>query len=237
MIKGILFDKDGTLITFHNLWVQMIDNVISKLLTKTNQENDKHLKKKLLQAVGVMEGNVSGKEILASGTSYDTAIAFQSLLSIDLPELHTSIKDNQLEFTRNHLDLIKGIGNIKELFKQLKEKGIIIGVVTADDAATTVLTLKKLGIEEDVQFIATADLYAPKPSPESFHIFCEKFHLKPKEIAMVGDTIVDLQFAKNSHAGYAVGVLSGTGTKEELYPLADYIVKDIDDLIAKKFLM
>src|SRR5699024_1763567 len=203
-------------------------NVIMELLKKTKQENDKQLKKKLLQAVGVAEANVSGKEILASGTSYDTAVAFQSLLPMDLQELHTSIKESQLEFTKGHLNLIKGSGNIRARFTQLKAKGIIIGVVTADDAATTALALEKLRIEDDVHFVAAADLYAPKPSPESFHVFCKKFQLKPEEIAMVGDTTVDLKFARNSHAGYAVGVLSGTGTKEELYSLADYIVLDID---------
>lgn len=231
MIKGILFDKDGTLITFNRLWLKMVDEVIEEVLGKIGQSGNKMLKNMFLESVGVNEGKVSGKEILASGTSYDTAKAFQPFLSMELDQLHKLIKDKQLEFTRNNLDLIESIGDPKKLMTFLRKKDIVIGVVTADDAATTKLCLKKIGIEKDVDYMATADLYDPKPSPESFQVFCENFNLKPEEVAMVGDTTVDLKFAKNSHAGYAVGVLSGTGTKIELDPLADYIVTNIDNLL------
>ena len=47
---------------------------------------------------------------------------------------------------------------------------------------------------------------------------------------MVGDNRHDLEMAKAGGAGLAVGVLSGTGTREALAPLADVVLDSIVDL-------
>ena len=49
---------------------------------------------------------------------------------------------------------------------------------------------------------------------------------------MVGDNRHDLEMARAGGAGLAVGVLSGTGTRESLMPLADVILNSIADLPA-----
>ena len=47
---------------------------------------------------------------------------------------------------------------------------------------------------------------------------------------MVGDNRHDLEMARAGGAGLAVGVLSGTGTRETLAPMADVILDSIADL-------
>ena len=47
---------------------------------------------------------------------------------------------------------------------------------------------------------------------------------------MVGDNRHDLEMARAGGAGLAVGVLSGTGTRETLSPMADVILDSIVDL-------
>jgi len=234
MIKGILFDKDGTLIHFDKLWIKMVNELVADLMTEVGRESDQSLKIDMLASVGVTNQSVDGKGPLAGGTSLDVAEAFQPFLSMEIPRLHEWIKNKQSTFVADHLDLIEAAGDITGLIASLKEKDIIIGVVTADDSETTKLCLQKLGITDDIQFVAAADRYEAKPSPESFQVFCDTFDLQPEEVVMVGDTVVDLQFAKNSHAGYGIGVLSGTGSESELAPLADILISKIDDLVDEK---
>ena len=70
----------------------------------------------------------------------------------------------------------------------------------------------------------------PKPAPDAIHAFCDLTGLKPSEIAMVGDNRHDLEMARAGGTGLAIGVLSGTGTRETLQPLADVILGSIAEL-------
>ena len=72
----------------------------------------------------------------------------------------------------------------------------------------------------------------PKPAPDSLYAFSDLTGLKPSEIAMVGDNRHDLEMARAGGAGLAVGVLSGTGTRESLAPMADVILDSVADLPA-----
>ena len=49
---------------------------------------------------------------------------------------------------------------------------------------------------------------------------------------MVGDNRHDLETARAAGAGLAVGVLSGTGTRETLAPMADVLLDSVADLPA-----
>ncbi|MDN8660439.1 HAD hydrolase-like protein, partial [Staphylococcus aureus] len=72
----------------------------------------------------------------------------------------------------------------------------------------------------------------PKPAPDVVIAFCDLTGLKPSEIAMVGDNRHDLDMARAGGCGLAVGVLSGTGTRESLAPLADVVLASVADLPA-----
>lgn len=72
----------------------------------------------------------------------------------------------------------------------------------------------------------------PKPAPDAIYAFCDLTGLRPSELAMVGDNRHDLEMARAGGAGLAVGVLSGTGTRDTLLPLADVVLNSIADLPA-----
>ena len=61
-------------------------------------------------------------------------------------------------------------------------------------------------------------------------VFCDLTGLRPAEIAMVGDNGHDLELARAAGCGLAVGVLSGTGTRASLSPLADVILTSAIEL-------
>lgn len=230
-IKGILFDKDGTLLQFDTVWIKVMDEVIEELLKLIGETGNRTLKKRLCQAIGLRDGEVDEKGHLASGTSIDISNAFQAVLPERIPFLRQWMSEKILSKTKESIECVKPVCHLSSLFANIKQKGVVIGVATADDYETTVLCLQHLGIESDIQFLGTSDLYEKKPSSQVVEKFCEQFGLEKEEVAFVGDTVVDLKTAKNGKVGYGIGVLSGVGSAQELQHLADFVIPDIGHLI------
>jgi phosphoglycolate phosphatase len=230
-IKGILFDKDGTLLQFKELWIQIANEVIEELLESIGHKENETLKEKLFVSIGLVKGEIDEKGYLASGTSLDIATAFKRVLPEDIPHLHLWLSDRLFHKTREHIDNVKPVCNLHLLFSTLNEKGIIVGIATSDDYETTKLCLQQLGIENAIQFIGTGDLYKKKPDPEVVEKFCKKFRLKREEVIIVGDTVTDMQLAKNSNVRYGIGVMSGVGSYKELSQLANYVIPSVEYLI------
>ena len=94
-------------------------------------------------------------------------------------------------------------------------------------------TLLALGVAQLFDAAYGYDAVAnPKPAPDTVVSFCDLTGLKPVEIAMVGDNRHDLEMARAGGCGLAVAVLSGTGTRESLTPLADVVLDSVAELPA-----
>ncbi|NGP44529.1 HAD family hydrolase [Bacillaceae bacterium SIJ1] len=230
-IKGILFDKDGTLLQFGTVWIKVMNEVIDDILDVIGETGNKALKNRLCLAIGLNDDKVDEKGLLASGTTVDMAQAFQAILPENIPFLEQWMADKIYVKTQESIDCVKPVCDLSALFSALKQKGMIIGIATADDFDTTVLCLKHLGVQNDIQFLGTSDLFEKKPSSQIVDKFCEQFGLENEEIAFVGDTLVDLQTAKNGEVGHGIGVLSGVGSERELQSLADFVIPNIEYLI------
>lgn len=239
-IKGILFDKDGTLIDFHSIWVPIASKLaeLCILELKTAPKESTKIENALLEAIGVVNEGVIPEGILASGTTQDISKAFLNVFdNFQIPiakrEHFTEwVKQTIFQLTHENVDQIKPIKGIKAFLEALVNKGLIIGIATADDLETTKLCLEKLEIDSYFDFIATSDYYEKKPNPAMLRGFCQKYDLSSNEVVMVGDTHVDLAMAKNGAAGLAVGVLSGTGSLQTLRPLADFVLSSATQIIS-----
>jgi phosphoglycolate phosphatase len=231
VIKGILFDKDGTLIKFQEIWVPITYSIIDDLLELRNEVNKEEIKSKLAESIGLYGEEIDEKGFLASGTSLDIATQFNRVLSEDTPGvfplvakiLHTKIKDKK--------ESILPTCDLQKALSIFKEKEIVMGITTSDDYESTKVCIQQIGIDEYIDFIGTGDRYNKKPDPEVFNVFCEQFGLKPDEVLVVGDTICDMKLSINSKSAGGIGVLSGVGSKETLGELAKYIIPSIEKMI------
>lgn len=236
-IKGILFDKDGTLIDFHAIWVPTALELVHQLLDKVGADENDLVRNDLLKSIGVEEDCVCADGILASGTTRDISNAFESVLQKQaLPfrfsqSLYEWIVERLLSITRLHVENIQPAADLKLLLKELTDRGYALGVATADDYETTKICLKKLQVEKYFGFIGTSDRYEKKPNPSMVEAFCSQYQLKSDEVVVVGDTIVDLMLAKNAAAGLAIGVLTGASQREQLEPLANITLQSVSELI------
>ena len=72
-IKGILFDKDGTLIDFHSLWIQAAKRVVPEFLTENQIIADQEHIDLVLEAMGVSGDTVDPNGALAYKSSREIA--------------------------------------------------------------------------------------------------------------------------------------------------------------------
>ncbi|RWX58935.1 HAD family hydrolase, partial [Mesorhizobium sp. M4B.F.Ca.ET.089.01.1.1] len=118
-----------------------------------------------------------------------------------------------------------------ETLAVLHRRSYRLGVATNDSTSGAEKTLVTLGVAQLFDAAYGYDSVArPKPAPDTILAFSDLTGLKPAEIAMVGDNRHDLEMARAGGCGLAVGVLSGTGTRESLSAIADVVLNSVADL-------
>lgn len=140
-----------------------------------------------------------------------------------IEEIYKEIDDFLLEFLKNNKDGIKETCDLKSLFADLKERGILIGLFTSDNYRQAKFSMEYLELDKFIDFYAAADLYEKKPSTESLEIFKDKYSLKDDEIIIVGDSKVDMIFGRDT---LKLGVICGTGSREMLEKYTENILED-----------
>ncbi|MER8752513.1 HAD family hydrolase [Mesorhizobium sp. M1050] len=225
-IKGILFDKDGTLVDFNATWLGVAD-----FMAMDASEGDRWKADRLLAAAGFDFTNKRFKpdSIFASGTNLD-------VVELWFPRL--SNEDQMLAVARfNEITSVQGsamavaLPGIVDTLTALHRKSYRLGVATNDSTSGAEKTLVTLGVAQLFDAAYGYDAVAnPKPAPDTILAFSDLTGLKPAEIAMVGDNRHDLEMARAGGCGLAVGVLSGTGTRESLAGIADIVLDSVADL-------
>ncbi len=238
MIKGILFDKDGTLIDF-SLWRDAGIKTIKTIMDEYNLEDEK-LFKELQKSIGIIENGVEPFGALAYKSHDDVAAELHFLLNkhrkVDLKQFQSHVSELlRKEVLREDVEF-KEIADIKELYSFLNSKGIKMGLATADSQQSAMHMINKLNLNECFEFIGSYDgVMKQKPNKDMCVRFCNMYGLKPNEIAIVGDSYNDMMFAKNSGA-IGVGVLSGVSCKINLKDIANVIIPSIDSLLSEEVL-
>lgn len=235
MIKGILFDKDGTLIDFFALWETAARKVIPRLLLELKILVTEELTEAVLDSIGVYPTGIDPKGALAYQSYHGNAERIKTCLQYYSIEKQTEEIEALLErlfyeeTTKEEAQII-GLADLKALFGTIRQRQIKIGVATADTEESTRYCLARLGVLEDLDYMGTDDgRNRPKPAPDMLLQFCETCNLRPEEVLVVGDTANDLLFAKNAHAMFC-GVLSGVSEEKDYEGKADWILPSIAEL-------
>lgn len=235
MIKGILFDKDGTLVDFFSLWLRAAEAVVPVFLKENQIPVTGEMVQLLLCTMGIERGEVDPKG----------ALAYKSYGEIS-EDICKALKEKKIilseEKTRRQLEELfhqnvaqSGVSfrlftDMSTFMENLKARNIVIGLATADTELSAENCLTSIGIMEYFDYIGADDgKRSPKPDKEMFLEFAEQFSLKPEEIAVVGDTYNDMLFAKKN-GGIAIGVLSGVSEEKDFGGEADYIIASIHEL-------
>lgn len=224
-IKGLLFDKDGTLFGFRESWGVWCERVLAELCPA-----DPSLQARMAKAAGY---DLQRRQFMPGSSIVNAEAAATNRLWADMLTDKT-VADVESAGLRNLHDLpLVPVTDLPVLLSQLRDTGRHTGVATNDFEAGAVGQIRQAGVEQLFDFICGFDSgFGAKPGPGMIHAFCEHTCLAPGEVAMIGDSSHDLNAGKSAGAGLLVGVLTGPASRDDLTDLADVILDSIEQLPA-----
>ena len=222
MIKGIIFDKDGTLFDFNATW-----GAWTRRMLAAETDGDPVLFARLADALGyeVETQTFRPDSMVIASTAGELAEMIRSVL----PDLDTDALLSRMNAAAATVTQVEAVP-LKRYFTQLRQMGLRLGIATNDAEAPARAHLDRAGITAHFDFIAGYDSgHGGKPAPGQLYAFCAHTGLDAAQCLMVGDSTHDL------HAGQAagmrsVGVLTGPAPRAELAPHADAVLRDIGAL-------
>jgi phosphoglycolate phosphatase len=220
--KGILFDKDGTLFDYAKSW-----SAINLDAARIAACGDPALRLRLMERGGAdpETGLATADTLLAAGNAAEIAADWAAHGSpLEAREL-THLLD---ELFRDAVSRMVPVADLPVLFEGLKSHGVSIGIASSDGAAAVADTVRHFGLIGLVDFISGYDSgHGYKPEAGMFTAFCAACRLQPSEVAMVGDNLHDMEMGRRGGAGWRVGVLTGTGTRQTLAHASDMVLDSI----------
>jgi phosphoglycolate phosphatase-like HAD superfamily hydrolase len=229
VIRGIVLDKDGTLVDFRSLWDGVGRALASEFLRLAGIPYDGVLEAELSGSIGVLPGGLDPGGAFASGTYAQCGDRFVRTLSrfgfaYDAKAAATILAAVSDRAVCGKNARYVPTCDLRSLFSRLRRLSVKTALVTADTQLSAEYAADRLAFRGLIDFLAGAtDSEPPKPDGAAIDRFCAEFGLSRENVAVVGDTPTDMRFARNAGA-IAVGVLSGVSTRKTLAPLADYVI-------------
>ncbi|MEM6623018.1 MAG: HAD-IA family hydrolase [Pseudomonadota bacterium] len=226
-IKGLLFDKDGTLFDFAASWSGVMDRTLARLAP------DADLRHQMATASGydpVTRLFVPGSPAVA-GALNEVAEIWAGFLPEADPARVTAIAEEVAVAAVSGGELSPAVPDLSGFLNGLRAQGYTLGIATHDSEEAARAHVGAFGALESFQFIAGYDSgHGLKPGPGMLLAFARSVGLSPAEIAMIGDSVHDLGVAPAAGAALAVGVLTGPATHDDLAPHADHVIPSIGAL-------
>ncbi|MFN0191241.1 MAG: HAD family hydrolase [Aestuariivirga sp.] len=225
-IKGILFDKDGTLIDINGTWVPVYKYLLEKDFGLSPEDAET-----MMERAGYDPARQAFKagSMLASGSTAQLVdFWWPSLSPAKRIERIRSIDHDYREIAGQSLQVLLPL---EPVLDELSALGFALGVATNDSRASAESHIKQLGIAHKFETIIGWDsVPSPKPSGDMIRAFAEVTALRPIEIAMVGDNAHDIEEGRRGGAGLCIAVLTGNSAHEDLAHLADHTLESVAEL-------
>jgi phosphoglycolate phosphatase len=226
-LKGILFDKDGTLIDFDKTWGPAAFEVMREMA-----QGDERAFARLAE---VNEFVIDEKRFLRSSPLVaGSSASYGHLWAQALGRENSDALRHEMN-TRFRMwgeKTLAPIGEPLAVLQDLVDLGFKLGIATNDAEASALAQAERMGLMPHLAYVAGYDSgHGGKPEPGMVLAFARTIEAAPGEVALVGDSTHDLHAARAAGA-VAIAVLTGPAPRHELEPHADFVVESIADLPA-----
>ena len=184
MIRGVIFDLDGTLLDSIGVYTEAFNRGIGKWGHKPVSQEE---------IASFLNRAASLAEILWT--------IFPFLSDEEVSAYKREILKAYLDLEKEKVFLQPGA---REVLRELREMGLRVGVVTgrATKGEEKWMELRRLEVDHLIEVMITGAEAARKPSPEGIIRCLEILNLSPGECVFVGDSEADIEMGK------AAGVLT-----------------------------
>ncbi len=232
-IELVVFDKDGTLISFEAMWSGWARELGERLELATRRP--------VAGDVFVTIGYDPANDVVLPGgpLAIDTMAGIHERVAAVLRRWCPSVSAARRILAEawiepDPVERAVPLADLTGLFSTLRDAGRTIAVATTDDRRPTEATLRGLGLAELVAAVVCGDDDGPtKPDPATLIAVAAEVGIAVSRTAMVGDTPADLRMAREARAGRSIGVRSGVTAAAELVPFADVILETVGGLLER----
>ena len=227
-IRGILFDKDGTLIDVIETWLPVYREMLAEAFPGQPAEWEDILRRAGYDAEAK---SFQANSVIAAGTTDQLVdLWWPGLAEKDRQQRIRQVDD---DFVAKSVKYMRPLIPLEPILRELKSRGIKLGIATNDNQVSARNHVAHLGIGSLIDFVVGYDsVERAKPAGDMVHAFCDACGLEPGEVAVVGDNLHDLEMAHDAGAGLAIGVLSGNSRSEDFGSTADAVLASIAELPA-----
>lgn len=238
--RGVLFDKDGTLLHFMALWGGWADYVLRFMEERLQLMGAGFTvpKEKVLGTTNGSNGIISDYDVqgpLAMGTVEETnGILAWQLYAAGMPWNEAIVQVNQI--TKNAMYQIRQhkpafpMPGLESFLQSCRSASLKMAVVTSDTTAAALEHLEWMGIRSYFTAVIGRDLVKNgKPHPEMAETACRVLGLKPAETVVIGDSNGDMQMARQAGSALAIGLYQGEGEADHLID-AEAVISDYNEL-------
>jgi HAD superfamily hydrolase (TIGR01549 family) len=214
-IKAVIFDLDGTLAHFNLDYKALRSEVRTYLMSV-------HVPVSVLEVNENIFEMLKKAEIFVKNNTKSSG-AFEEV------RIHAfSIAERYEMEAATTTRLLTGA---VETLKELQKMNLKMGLCTTSSEKAANYILQRFKIDGFFNVIVTRDkVKFVKPHTEQIELALEKIGVPAKATLMVGDSVVDMQSAKELKA-IAAGLTSGLSTTEQLMNNgANYIITSLNDL-------
>ena len=221
-IRGVLFDKDGTLFDFDATWTAWADRLFRDLAHGDTAQ---------AAVLGAAVGFDTGRQVFAA-----ESLAVQGTPAEIAAALTPHLDGWSDQAIVNHLNgaaetiVPVGVVPLAPFLADLRARELMLGVATNDAYSPAMAHLAAAGIADAFDFLAGADSgHGAKPAPGLCRAFAEAMDLAPEAVVMVGDSPHDM-IAGRRAGMRTVAVAPDAAARQALTPLADAVLASIAEL-------
>jgi phosphoglycolate phosphatase len=227
----VIFDKGGTLISFHAMWTQWTIELAQHLEVTAGVA----LAGRLFSTYRFdpRSGQVAHDGPFATSTMAELReFTVEILCEAGLERLASEAAVASAWHAPDPVRHAHPQADLPALLLALRQHSLKIAVATVDDRAPSEATFAALGIHGYVDILYCGDDGLPvKPAPDMVQAICQDVGVRPAHTAVVGDSVTDLRMGRAAGAAMVIAVPTGVAPREVLEPHADLVLESVADLL------